>query len=384
MTRDRVYLDHAASAPMDPAAREAMIGVLAAAPGNPASPHAEGRARKDDLEAARSRVADALGCRPREIVFTSGAVEAMQIALQGAARARRDTSRRLVVSAVEHPAILDTADALSRDGYEVVRVPVDDTGRVAGAQFLDLAGDDTAVAALMAVNHETGAVMPVAEVAGALGERGIPLLCDASLAPGRIPAAPRDLPADLVAYSGHRCGGPVGSGALYVRRGTRLAPWLHGGVQEERIRPGTENVAACAGLSVALHRACREQDERATRYDALIDRFLAALADLDDWSIVGPRSGRVPGLVTVELRGVEGEAAMINMDLEGIAVATGSTCALGSTDPSPGLVAMGMSRQRASSTLRISVGEHVTEEDTTRAASSLCRIVSRLRSLARR
>lgn len=352
--------------------------------GNPSSPHAEGRGQKDRLEAARTLAAKALGCRPREIVFTAGGTEAAQIALHGVARARAEVSRRLVVSAVEHPAVLEPAMALADEGYELVRVPVGKDGVVSSDRFLDVVGEDAAVAALMQTSHETGAVMPVLEVATALGERGIPLLCDAGSAPGRLPMTCESVGADLISFSGHRFGGPLGSGALYVRRGTKLAPWLRGGLQEERLRPGTENVAGCVGFALALHRACRGQAKRARLCDARIATFLSGLADMDDWRIVGPATGRLPGFVTLELPGVEGEAAMINMDLEGFAVATGSACALGSADPSPGLLAMGMSKQRAASTVRVSVSEHTKDDDMTRAASSLSSVVLRLRSLAKR
>ncbi len=384
MTSTRVYLDYAASAPMLPEAREAMLEALAMPAGNSSSPHTEGRAHKDLLEAARTRTAKALGCRPREIVFTSGGTEAAHIALHGAAQARRETSRRIVVSAVEHPAVMEAAEQLAEAGFELVRVPVDAHGVVSSAQFLDVVGEDAAVAAIMAANHETGAVMPVREVAAGLRERGIPLLCDAALAPGRISVETSALGADLVAFAGHKFGAPVGSGALYVRRGVTLERWMTGGLQEERLRAGTENVAACVALSVALHHACRTWEANATNCDALIGQMLSHMAELDDWRVIGPQENRLPGLVTLEFPGVEGEAAMINMDLAGFAVATGSTCALGSTDPSPGLLAMGLSRTRAASTLRISIGNRTNANDIEGAASSLCAIVLRLRSLARR
>jgi cysteine desulfurase len=383
MSTPRVYLDHAATTPLSDAARAKMRHLLDFLAGNPSSPHLEGRAAKDALEAARSQAADALGCRPRELVFTSGATEAAQIALYGAAIARRAVSPRIVVSAVEHPAVLEAAEALGQSGFDLVVVSVDERGVVSEDRFVAACEDGAALAALMLANHETGALQPVAPVARRLAERSIPLLCDAALAPGRLPCAPAALGAPLVVYSAHKVGGPVGAGALYVRRGTTLAPWLRGGIQEERLRPGTENVAACGAFALALHDACRATAARAARYAALVETFLDALAALGDWQVVGPRTQRVPGLVTIELPGVEGEAAMINMDLEGFAVSTGSTCALGSSDPSPGLLAMGLSRSRAASTLRISVGEGVADEAMQRAASSLQHIVSRLRALAR-
>ncbi len=386
MPRDRIYLDHAALAPLSPVAREAMLPLLDPTLGNPASPHLEGRAAKDVLEEARSRMASALGCRPREVIFTSGATEAAAIALHGAAYAGAPAGRtRVVVSAIEYPAVLDTAHALGTMGMEVVIPPVGTDGVVEPQAFLEhVDPDTTAVAALMLGHHETGAVQPVAEVAEALRAMRVPFLCDAALAAGRLPVARPALDADLTLLSSVKVGGPAGAGALVVRRGTRIQPFLHGGVQEERLRPGTENIAACAGFAAAFADAVAATDERAARYTACLDAFLAGIGDLDGCRVVTGEADRLPGIVTLELRGIEGEAAMINMDLEGIAIATGSTCALGSADPSPGLLAMGMSRKRASSTIRISVGEGTTEEHAVHAASTLCRIVSRLHALARR
>ncbi len=385
MARERIYLDHAAWTPLAASARAALDAALDGAQANPASPHLEGRAAKDMLEEARSKVAKALGCRPREVVFTSGATEAAAVALHGAAYAGAGAGRtRIVVSAIEYPAVLDTAHALGSMGLEVTVAPVGPNGVVDAQAFLDCVDDKTAVAALMLANHETGALQPAAEVAAALRERRIPFLCDASLAAGRVPVERAALDADLLLLSGVKCGAPAGSGALIVRRGTRLQPFLHGGVQEERLRPGTENVAACSAFAAALEEALDGRDARAERYDTLIASLLAGLQGIEACRVVTDDAARVPGVVTLELRDVEGEAAMINMDLEGIAISTGSTCALGSTDPSPGLLAMGLSRKRASSTVRLSVGEGSLPEHMDRAASTLERIVSRLRQLARR
>ncbi|MDA1194119.1 MAG: cysteine desulfurase family protein [Planctomycetota bacterium] len=385
MGRTRIYLDHAAQAPLLAAARARMTALLAEPLGNPSSPHLEGRAAKDVLEDARTEVATALGCRPREVIFTSGATEAAAIALHGAAYAGATVGRRkLVVSEVEYPAVLDTAQALTSMGLELEVVPVQADGVIDAQEFLGRVTDDTAVAALMLANHETGALQPAAEIAAALRTRRIPFLCDAALAPGRIPVDRAALDADLVLLSGIKCGGPAGTGALVVRRGTTLLPLLHGGVQEERLRPGTENVAAVAAFATALQSALARQPDAAARYDARITTFLDGMAPIEGWRVVSAEAHRVPGVVTLELRDVEGEAAMINMDLEGIAVATGSTCALGSSDPSPGLLAMGLSRKRASSTIRVSVGEGTTEDHMIEAASTLCRIVTRLRALAGR
>jgi cysteine desulfurase len=380
--KGRLYLDHAAGSPLDPAALEAMDRVLRAGAGNPSSPHLEGRIARDTLEEARTRVATALGCRPREVLFTGTGTEACQLGLRGAARARRSTGQRVVVSAVEHPAVAEAADALEQEGFGVDRVPVEASGGLDPARFASTVGVDTAVAALMLANHEMGALFPVSAVAEALRARAVPLLCDAALGPGRVPVRPDELGADLIAFSGHKIGGPPGVGVLYVRRKTRVLPLLTGGLQEERLRPGTENVAAAVGFAAAFERALEERAQRAERYDALVRALLDGMSTTEGWKRVGA-TPTLPGLVTIEIPGVEGEAAMINLDLDGIAVATGSTCALGSADPSPTLIAMGFSAKRAASTVRFSFGEGHAVDDARRAAGSLSSVVARLRALAR-
>ena len=384
MGRPRLYLDHAASAPLRPEAAQAMGRVLATLHGNPASPHAEGRAAKDALEDARSRVAAALGCRPREVIFTASGTEAANLGVRGAALARAAVGRRVVLSAVEHPCVLDAARALGPAGFQTTQVPVDDRGQVDEAAFLKATTPDTALACLMLANHETGNVLPVATVAQGLKKLRIPLLVDASLAVGRLPVNVPDLGADLLVISGHKLGGPKGSGALIVRRPTRVEPLLVGGLQEERLRAGTENLAAVVGLAAALEACQREQAGARERLESGVSAFLDALAPLSGWRRLGDPSRALPGLVTLELDGVEGEAVMINMDLAGYAVATGSTCALGGTEVSPSLLAMGLSARRAASTIRVSPGPHVTPDALVGAAQALRAAVERLRSLARR
>lgn len=384
MSSPRVYLDHASATPMAPAARELLVELLQEPLANPSASHEAGRHWKDLLEAARTRAAKALGCRPRELIFAAGGTEAANIAVHGLAAGRRDASRRVVVSAMEHPAVLQPAEALASDGFELVRVAPQGDGTIDGAGFAEAVGEDAAFAALMLANHEMGAVMPVAQVGSLLRERGIPLLCDASLGPGRLPCRPQDLNADVIVYSGQKFGGPAGTGLLYVRRGTKLRPWMHGGIQEEGLRPGMPFVPGIAAMCSALETALDEQDARSARYRALIDVFLNELGDDSGVHPVGDVGACVPGMVTLELPRVEGEATMINMDLSGFAVATGSTCALGGNDPSPSLLAMGFNVARASSTIRLSVGEGVDDNSMKRAASTLSHIVERLRGLRRR
>lgn len=383
MAPARLYLDAAAGMPLRPEAEQALLGVLRTLHGNPGSPHAEGRAAKDALEEARSRVAAALGCRPREVVFTASGTEACNLGIVGAARARAAVGRRVVVGSVEHPCVLEAALGLAAEGFEVVRVPVDALGRIDPARFVESVTPETAAAALMLANHETGNVFPVAEVAARLAALRVPLLVDTTLAMGRLPVSVEALGAPLLAFSGHKLGGPRGTGVLVVRRGTRLQPLLRGGMQEERLRPGTEDVAALAGLAAALEAAQQGQPAAAQRLAALDRAFLAGLAPLAGWQRLGEPSGALPGLLTLEVEGVEGEAAMIHMDLAGVAVATGSTCALGGTEASPGLLAMGLSPRRAAATLRISALPTQAEADLARAAAALRDAVERLRALAR-
>jgi cysteine desulfurase len=242
----RLCFDANASTPLLPAAAEAVTRVGVEAWGNPSSAHEEGRRARAALDAARDRVAAGLACRPREIVFTSGATEALHLAVLGAARARLNVGRRVVVSAVEHPAVLDAADRLAEEGFEVVRVPPRPDGAVDPDVFVAAATPGTIVACLMAANHETGAVMPVAAVAAALRGRGVVTVTDAALAPGLLDVGVDALGADLIAFSGHKIGGPRGIGALFVRRKTRLAP--PSAAASRRTAAGrTENVAGAAG-----------------------------------------------------------------------------------------------------------------------------------------
>lgn len=379
----RLLFDANASTPLLPAAAEAVARVGTEAWGNPSSGHEEGRRARAALDTARDRVAGALGCRPREIVFTSGATEALHLAVVGAARARANVGRRVVVSAVEHPAVLDAADSLVALGFDVVRVAPRPDGTVDADVFAAAATPGTTVACLMAANHETGAVMPVPAVAAALRARGVLLVTDAALAPGLLDVAPEALGADLIAFSGHKLGGPRGIGALFVRRRTPLVPLQRGGVQEERARGGTENVAGAAGLAVALEHAVRTRTERVPRLVALRRRLVDGLLAIPGTSLVGPRDAVLPSTTNVAFDACEGEALLVNLDLEGVAVSTGSACAVGGTEASPVLLAMGYSARRAASTLRFSVRDDVTDDDVERVRAIVTGVVARLRSMAR-
>ncbi len=405
MSASRVYVDHVASTPLCPAVREAMDRILTDAFGNPGSLHAEGRKAKDALEDARSRVAAVLGAKAREIVFTSGGTEAAHLAVTGAARGWRTgkgrgegaaasgpgsgraagtgpVGGRIVTTAIEHASVLDAVHALARDGFEVAKAAPRRDGGI-DADAVDAAcTPGTVLASVMCANHETGAVLPVAEVARRVRARGVLVHTDAALAPGALDVNVDRLGVDLMSLSAHKWNGPKGIGALYVRRKTRMEPVLAGGVQEERLRPGTENVAGAVGLAVALERAVAAREERTARRRALASSLEAAIAEIPGCGVIGPPE-RLPGVTLAEFSGCEGESLLVNLDLEGIAVSTGSACAVGGAEPSPVLLAMGFPRRRAASTLRFSFGEGNDEADVARLRSVLPALVGRLRALAR-
>ena len=366
----RVYLDGNATTPLDPRVREAMERWLDC--GNASSLHAEGRAARAALDLAREQVAALVGARPREIVFTSGATEANALALLGAVRA--NAVRRVACSAVEHPSVLRSLEALGPDiDLDVLGVGRD--GRVAEDAPIR-AG--TGLLSLMLANNETGAVMPVQAIAARARAAGAIVHTDAVQACGRMPVSVDDLGVDLLSLSAHKMHGPKGAGALFVRKGVRLAPASRGGEHERGLRPGTENVAAIAGLGAAADLASRELDARRRLWERLRAPFLARLrAEQPDARVNSPEDG-IPNTISVTFRGIPGDALLMGLDLAGIAVSTGSACASGATEPSHVLLAMGLSREEASRSLRVSFHAGSREEDAAACLDALARCVKGL------
>lgn len=381
----RHYLDHASTSPLRPEAAAAMVECLQASPGDPSRIHAEGMAARAALETARDQVAELLGARSREVVFTSGATEAIAAAVWGAARrhATRDaaTPTRQVVSAVEHSAVRLGAARLG----PVTVVPVDSGGRVAVDEVVTAIDQPDAQVAAVHVqwaNHEVGTVQPVAEIVAACRERDVLVHVDAAQAGGRIPIDFDALGADLLSVSGHKLGGPAGTGMLLVRRGLRLEPLLLGGDQERARRAGLENVPALVGLGAAA--ATLATDDRlateAARAERLTTRLRQVLAGLDGITPYGDPVHRAPHLVCVGTEGVEPQAVLLGLDQAGIAAHSGSACASESLEPSPVLEAMGVDAHHS---LRLSVGWNTTDADIDALAASLPAVLDRLRSLAR-
>jgi cysteine desulfurase len=377
-----IYLDHNAITPMRP---EAIAAVRAALDvfGNPSSVHRAGRAARDLLDGARARVAAALGGAPGEVVFTSGATEAAAIAIRGTLARAPAGRNRLVVTAVEHPCVLSLARVLEKTGTPLTVVPVDRRGLVDPDAFGAALGPDVALACAMRANNETGVLLPVPELARAARERGVPLLCDAVQAVGKIPVDVRTLGAELVVVTGQKFGGPRGAGALWVANGYPLAP-LFGGEQERGRRAGTENLPGIAGLAAALEAAVRARPVEEPRIAALRDRLEAGLlAAVPRASVNGAGAPRLPGTLSITIEGCDAEALLMALDLEGLCASAGSACHSGSTKPSGVLLALGLSEAEARSTLRLSVGWTTTAGELEAALRMIPPLVARVRGAIR-
>jgi cysteine desulfurase len=365
----RHYLDHASTSPLRPEAFAAMAPWLQQPVGDPGRIHAEGLAARVAVETAREQVAALLGARPRSVVFTSGATEAIAAACWGAA----ERGAHQVVAAVEHSAVRRSAEV----GGDVPVVGVDGTGRVDPDELLAAVRPDTALVHLQWGNHEVGTVQPVAEVAAACRERGVLLHVDAAQAAGRVPVAFDDLGVDLLSVSAHKLGGPPGVGALLVRRGLRLRPLLQGGDQERARRAGLEPVAALVGFGAAA--AVLDPTGLAAEAQAqaaLADRLRAGLAELPGVPLYGHPALHLPHLVCVGIEGVEPQAVLLGLDRAGVAAHSGSACSSESLEPSPVLEAMGVDAHRS---LRLSVGWSSTDADVDAALAALPPAVERLR-----
>jgi cysteine desulfurase len=386
MLPSAIYLDHAATTPVRPEVREAMLPYLTeAAFGNPSSPHRFGRAARAGLEQARREVADALGAGPDQVVFTSGGTEADNLAVIGACMAARAAGRppRAVVTALEHKAVLAAAHAVCGLGGEEAILPVDGHG-VVSLDALDRALESRpAIVSVMWVNNETGVLQPIGEVASRCEAAGVLFHSDAVQALGKTPIDLRALPCPLLTVSGHKVGAPKGIGALILRGADSIAPLIHGGGQQHGIRPGTENIAGAVGLGRAARLAADEQAHEAVRLGALRDDLSERLrAALPDVVIHGEAAPRAPHILSVAVPGVDSEAMLMHLDLAGVAVSSGSACMTGAVEPSHVLTAMGVPRDLAVATIRFSLGRTTTADEVRQAAAVFPEVVTRVRRLA--
>ena len=381
----RLYLDHNATTPPSAAVVDRMSAVLSQEFGNPSSVHYFGQRAKGVIDQARSEVAALLGADPSEIVFTGGGTEGDNIAIRGVAEALEPTGRKhLVASSIEHEAVLNTLKAFARRGWRTTLVPVDQSGIVAPDALRTAMAEDTALVSIMHANNEIGTIQPIAELATIAREGRAVFHTDAVQSAGKVPIDVKALGVDLLSISAHKFYGPKGVGALWTRRGLRLQPALTGGKQERGRRAGTENVAGIVGMGVAAREAMARMTTEGVRIGALRDRLeTSILAHVAGTALNGAREPRVPNTTNISFDRTEAESLLIALDLEGIAVSTGSACSSGTLEPSHVLKAMGLPVHRTQNSIRFSLGAANTDEDIDRVVAMLPAIVEKLRSLTR-
>jgi cysteine desulfurase len=380
----RVYLDHAATTPVDPEVAEAMVRVYRDVPGNASSIYAEGQAARALVDEAREQVAAAIGASPSEIVFTSGGTEADNLALRGVLKATKGERDGLVTTAIEHHAVLDTAHDLERHAHvRVTVVPVDPQGRVSPDAIANAMDERTGIVSVMHANNEIGTLQPIAEIGRLCRERGVPFHSDAVQSVGALELDMRTLPVDLLSLNAHKFYGPKGVGALYVRRGTRIATLQTGGGQEKGRRTGTENVAGIVGLGLAMQIATAKRAAESARQMSLRERVIdGVLARVPDALLTGPRTERLPNNASFCFRGADGPSLVTALDLEGFAVSSGSACTSGDTSPSHVLLALGLDPETAKGSLRVTVGRATTEAEVDAFLAVLPGVVARVRGAA--
>jgi cysteine desulfurase len=379
----RIYLDHAATTPVDPEVLEAMLPYFTEEFGNASNPHSYSRTARAAIDEARQLVAKLIGAQPDEIVFTSGGTESDNFALIGTGFRWRDKGKRIVTTAIEHHAVTHTANFLKREmGFEVVEAPTDKYGVVSPDAVGKQLTDDTVLVSVMMANNEIGTIQPIADIAKIVKARGVVFHTDAVQAVGQIPVNVNELGVDLLTLTAHKFYGPKGVGALYIRRGTRMFSLLHGGEQERGRRAGTENVPGIVGLGKACDLARRTMEESSQRSAALRDRLIRNLIErIPDVRLSGHPTQRLPNNVHVCIKGVPGEVMQMNLDLAGIAVSIGSACTSGALEPSHVLKAIGVPREWVIGPLRMTLGHGTTEEDVDRTADELVSIVERLKRI---
>jgi cysteine desulfurase len=380
----RTYLDHNATTPLLTEVADRLDGVARQVWGNASSVHHFGQQAKAVLDDARTEVAGLIGVDPSEVVFTAGGTESDNLALRGAAEALEPTGRKhLIATTIEHEAVLNTLKALARRGWRVTLLPVDGSGIVSPDALREVITGDTAVVSVMHANNEIGTIQPVAELAAIAHEHGAIVHTDAVQSAGKIPLDAKALGVDLLSIAGHKIYGPKGTGALWIRRGVRLLPFVTGGRQERNRRGGTENVPALAAFGVAARLAREKLASEATRLAALRDRLEQHVLDAVPGAVRnGAASPRVPNTTNISFERIESESLLIGLDLEGIAVSSGSACSSGTLEPSHVLKAMGLPHHRTLSSIRFSLGAGNTDADIDRVVSVLPALVEKLRSLS--
>lgn len=385
MSNRSVYLDHAATTPVDPQVLAAMLPYFSATPGNPSSIHQPGRIALQALDDAREQVALVLNCARKEVIFTGGGSESNNLAIKGVAleQRRRGRGKHIITSAIEHHAVLHACDYLEQDGFEVTVLPVDGDGLVRPADLQAALRADTVLVSVMYANNEVGTIQPIAELGAICRDHGVLMHTDAVQAPGFLPLDVHALNVDLLTLTAHKFYGPKGVGLLYARHGTPLLPQINGGGQERRRRAGTENVPGIVGLATALTFAEERRAHHVSTLTALRDQLIAGvLANVPLSSLNGHRTLRLPNNANFSFACVESESVLLLLDQAGIAASSGSACSSGSLEPSHVLLAMGLDNDAAIGSLRFSLGQSTTVADIEYVVATLPALIARLREVA--
>ena len=374
-----IYLDFNATTPVDEGVLDQMLPWMTHQPWNAASAHAGGRLASRAVESSRARVAELLGASPREIVWTSGSTESNNLAIKGVMR-QSPPGSRVLVAATEHKAVMETAEALERDGHKVQVLPVRSDGVLDLDSYEEALGPDVALVSIMLANNETGVIQPLREISAAAGAAGALVHTDATQAAGRLPIDVYDLGVDLASLSAHKFYGPKGVGSLFVRRGVDVEPQLHGGGHESGLRSGTTNVPGVVGMGAAADLARTRLIEDASHFRALTEQLVSELSErLDNFEVVSGQASRLPNTVNIRFVGADGEAVIVNAP--DVLTSTGSACTSRIPDASHVLQAMGMTQEAAYECLRFSVGRTTTSAEISCATQSVARAVTRVRRL---
>ncbi len=379
----RVYLDYAATTPTHPEVVKAMLPYFTDAFGNPSSIHSYGQEAKVAIEEARAKVAALINARSEEIVFTSGGTEADNFAIKGVAYANEAKGNHIITSSVEHHAVIESCKFLEKRGFSVTYLPVDKYGIVDPDSLKKAITDKTILISVMQANNEIGTIEPIAEIGRIAREAGVYFHTDAVQTVGHIPVDGNELGVDLLSISAHKFYGPKGVGALYVRKGTRITPFLHGGEQERRRRASTENVPGIVGFGKAAELAPQEMSQEAQRLTHLRDHLIKGIMErIDHTRLNGHPQMRLPNNVNVSVDFVEGESMLLNLDMDGICASTGSACSSASLEPSYVLLAIGLYHEQAHGSLRFTLGKWTNEEDISRVLEVLPQAVTKLRAMS--
>lgn len=379
----KVYLDNSATTAVDPEVLDAMLPYFGGVYGNPSSLHSFGRAALKAVDASREKIAALLSAKPSEIYFTSGGTESDNWALKGAVRAAKSKNKHIITSAIEHPAVLETCDALKKDGVGITYLKVDAKGLVDPKDVAAAINEDTVLISVMAANNEVGAVQPIAEIGAVAKEEGIPFHTDAVQAVDSQSIDVNACNIDLLSLSAHKFHGPKGIGLLYIRSGVRLDKLINGGHQERRQRAGTTNTPLIVGMAKAMEISARDRDANNKKIIELRDYFIGrAINEIPYCYLNGGMEKRLPNNINLSFGFIEGESVLMSLDLKGIAVSSGSACSSGSLEPSHVLLAMGIKEELAHSSIRFSLGRENTKEELDYTLDTLKETVDRLRGMS--